>query len=189
MILNPNTSSKEPTRFLSPETPYSNLRNLWELLRTCKSYIHWCDKHFTAKGLEPLYDEADGTSISEIKILAGITSTGMNEKLQRDFKRFKEELQYRKIQSELRVICEKSLLNNIHDRWIISDSICYNVPPVEAIFRGQYSELKQTTNRPLFADWWKIGFDILSQWQEIQNHIPDATATPNPKTNSPDTKP
>jgi hypothetical protein len=173
VIFKPRTESPDSlsTRFLSPETPYSNLRNLWDVLRSCHGFIHWFDKHFGARGLEALHDEADGNKINEIRILAGVSSRGVNEKLRRDFQRFREELSNRLINSQIRVICDKEILSDIHDRWIVSDKICYNVPPVDTMFMGQYSELKQTTYRPPFAQWWEKGYDLIEQWPLISEQI------------------
>jgi hypothetical protein len=172
IIFNPRTgSSKElVTRFLTPELAYSNLRNLWEVLRNCKNYIHWFDKHFSPKGIESLIDEADGTKINEIKILTGIGSTNL-EKLRRDFIRFESEIKLRHINSEIRVIFDKNLLNDIHDRWIISQNDCYNVPPVNSIYMGQYSEIVKTSNRPPFNDWWDKGLDIVNNWNELTKYL------------------
>lgn len=175
ILYNPRTGEgpKPETSFLSPETPYSNVRNLWEILRSCTSFVHWVDKHFSAKGLEPLADEADGTRVKEIKILTGITSRGVNKKLRRDFIRFRQEMETRKIKSQLRVICDKQLLSDIHDRWIVSKNICFNIPPVDTIFKGQYSEMKKTSNRPLFGEWWGKGLDIVEDWIDISKNIED----------------
>lgn len=169
IIFNPRTTSltKTSTRFLSPETPYSNLRHLWEALRNCTSFVHWFDKHFGARGLEVLHDEADGTKIHEIRILSGLAEREVLTKLRRDFERFREEMKVRSIGCDLRIICDKQLLHNIHDRWILSRDVCYNVPPINSIFKGQYSEMKETTNRPPFSDWWEKGADLLGEWQRI----------------------
>lgn len=172
VTFNPRTegSAKPLTKFLSPETPFSNLRNLWETIRSCSGFVHWFDKHFPPKGLETLHDESDGSKIQEVKILTGIQNRPVMEKLNRDFREFRDELRTRKIMSELRVICDKHLLNDIHDRWIISENICYNIPPVNSMLKGQYSELKLTANRPPFNDWWSKGQDILNEWASIDSH-------------------
>lgn len=179
VVFNPRTGSPglspSPTRFLSPETPYSNLRNLWDVLRSCKGFIHWFEKSFPAKGLEPLHDEADGTRITEIKILAGVDV--QYERLRRDFERFRSEMRIRGISCELRVIRDKQLLNSIHDRWIVSEGLCYNVPPVNSMFMGQYSELKQTSNRPPFASWWEKGLDLIDGWQDISKNLVSTVLT------------
>lgn len=173
VLYNPRTSAdvEISTKFLSPETPYSNVRNLREILRNSTGFVHWFDKHFSIKGLEPLHDEADGTKINEIRVLSGITSGRINERLRDEFIRFRDEMKTRQITAELRVLCSKEILNDIHDRWIASENSVYNIPPVDTIFQGQYSEMKKTENRPPFEEWWSNGLDIIDQWQEIVRQI------------------
>lgn len=163
--------TKISTKFLSPETPYSNVRNLKEILRKSEGFVYWFDKHFSLKGLEPLHDEANGTKITEIKILSGITSGRVNKKFKDEFIRFREEMKTRQIHAELRILCNKGILNGIHDRWIISKNVVYNIPPVDTIFQGQYAEMKKTDNRPPFEEWWVNGLDIIERWQEIAKNI------------------
>jgi len=171
ILFNPRTSKPNTVaRFLSPETPFSNLRNLWEVLRECNKFIHWFDKHFSTKGFEPLHDEADGNKITEIKILTGITKN-INDRIYRNFKRFKKEMENRQIDCVFRVVCDKDLLNKIHDRWIISDNVCYNVPPINSIYQGQYSELKKTKIRPPYGEWWEKGLDLIQNWTEISSYF------------------
>lgn len=173
ILYNPRATenAKLSTKFLAPKTPYSNIRNLREILRNSTKFIHWFDKHFSAKGLEPLMDEADGNKIKQIKILAGVTSSAINKKLRQDFIRFCEEMKTRQINAKLKIICDKAVLHGIHDRWIISEKLCFNVPPINSIFQGQYSEMKDTKNRPPFDEWWSKGLDIIKDWKEISNHI------------------
>lgn len=168
ILYNPKIENEDkPTkRFLSPETPYSNIKALRESLRKCKEYIWWFDKHFSPKGFEPLAEEADGTKIKEIRILTGLTDN-VNDKLKRDFTRFQKEIRNRGIDVELRVICEKNLFHDIHDRWIISKNICLNMPPINSIYKGQYAEIKETENTPPFEDWWQKGSDLVNDWQSI----------------------
>jgi hypothetical protein len=157
---------KPPKRFLSPETPYSNIKALRECLRGCRKYIWWLDKHFSIKGLEPLSDEADGTKIKEIKILAAITNN-INDKLKREFLRFQEEMNSRGVKTEFRIICDKDLVHKIHGRWIISKSCCFNIPPIDSIYKGQYDEIKETNSRPPFEEFWSIGLNLLENWKDI----------------------
>jgi len=172
ILYNPRTDTniEKNNRFLSPETPYTNIKNLWDVLRECKEYIYWFDKHFSKKGFEPLSEEADANKIKEIKILAG--PANINETLKRDFERFQTEMRKRGIKTEFRVILDKDILNEIHDRWIISKDICYNIPPINTIYQGQYAEIKKTENIPPFNDWWLKGLDILKDWQTIISRKP-----------------
>ena len=97
-------------------------------------------------------------------------SSGL-ERTRRDFKRFKAELTLRNISSEIRVICDKNILKDIHDRWIMATNVCYNVPPINSIYMGQYSELVKTDNRPPFGEWWQKGLNILDDWNDIDKAL------------------
>jgi hypothetical protein len=72
------------------------------------------------------------------------------------------------IECKLRVITDRNLSSSIHDRWIISNNRIFNIPSPDIIARGQYSEIKITTNRPPFENWWNNSYDIISQWNEIE---------------------
>jgi len=172
ILFNPKTDEikEQKKMFLSPEARYTNIKYLWSVLRRCSEYIHWVDKHFSAKGLEPLSEEADATKIKEVKILSGL-SNNINEKLKRDFIRLKEELKSRGINMELRVICNDDFLRKIHGRWIISKGICFNIPPVNSIYQGQYDEIKETENIPPFEEWWKQGVDMLENFGNITDKV------------------
>lgn len=170
ILYNPKNNLEKPTTlFLSPDTPYSNMKALRETIRTCRRFIWWFDKHFSTKGLEPLSDELNGNIIDNIRLLSGIAN--LNDKLKNDFQRFEKEMLKRGIKVELRVIYNKELLNIIHDRWIISENVCYNLPPINTIYQGQYAEIKLTKNIPPFENWWISSHDILLEWEEIKKHL------------------
>jgi hypothetical protein len=101
----------------------------------------------------------------EIKILSG--ANNINNKLKKDFVRLKEELKNRGINMEFRVICDDNLLKEIHVRWIISSDICFNIPPVNSIYQGQYDEIMETRNTLPFEEWWKQAEDLLTNWDKI----------------------
>ncbi len=168
ILYNPKPEDPITTAFLSPETPYSNIKYLRNCLENCEDFFYWFDKQFSSKGFEPLSDVMDGNKISEVKLLMGKT-TNVNEKMKKDFLRFKKEMAIRGIKSECRVILDKSLYHNIHDRWIISKNVVYNIPPVNSIYQGQYAEIKKTDIIPPFDDWWEYGEDIIEKWESVSN--------------------
>jgi len=139
----------------SPSTPYTNIRQLWDILRQCEGYIWWADPHFSLKGLEPLADEGDGQRINEIRILSG--PANVNEKAKSIFERFREEMKHRGIQSDWRVQEPRTW----HDRWVIAKNVCFNVPPINTVFKGDTAEAFRTSNRPAFDDWWNLAHSIL----------------------------
>jgi hypothetical protein len=65
------------------------------------------------------------------------------------------------------MITEPKVKSEFHDRWIMSENECYNVPSTHVIARGQISEIKTTLNRPPFERWWKNSKDILTGWDVI----------------------
>jgi len=154
----PLPEEEAPTlRVVQPDRPYSNVRHLREILRGCRDYIWWADPHFNRKGLEPLHDEADSTKIREIRILSGPAhATTADSK--KDFARFKQEMTNLGIISEWRVVENQD--RAWHDRFIVTKHRSWNVPPVNTLFKGDYSEAFSTTERPPFEDWWKRGVPV-----------------------------
>ena len=168
---NPRTETprKTETRIIAPTTPYSNIRNLWECIRRCKEFLYWVDKHFSAKGLEPLAEELDGNAVKNVRMLLGNRANIDYERLRRDFKKFSAEMQGRGVKAECRVICDNKLLGDIHGRWIMGKDVCFNVPPINSIYKGQFDEIKLGENiQPLFIKWWAQALDIINDWQRIQ---------------------
>jgi len=43
---------------------------------------------------------------------------------------------------------------------LISTATCYNIPSTDTLARGQYSEIKKTSNKPPFEKWWNESIDI-----------------------------
>jgi hypothetical protein len=145
-------------RVVEPERPYSNVLALREILRACEGFIHWAEPHLPAKALEPLSYEADGSRISEIKLLSGERS--MTEATRKDFKRFAAEMRHRGITAEWRIIEPAKM--DWHDRFILGRRQAWNVPPVNTLYKGDYSEASRTPTRPPFDRWWKFGEPLKS---------------------------
>ena len=58
--------------------------------------------------------------------------------------------------------------SEVHDRWIISQDRCFNAPSPDIVARGQYTEFKETKNRPPFEEWWEESLDIITDWNKIE---------------------
>lgn len=136
-----------------PEEPYSNVLKLRQLLRESEEYLWWIDLHFPARGLEELIYSLDPSLVREVKILSG--PDNVDPRARRDFSRFKEELANKGIAAEWKILKGFS-----HDRFIISKNHCYNVPPLNSLLRGQYSEISATPNEPPFEQWWQQAISI-----------------------------
>lgn len=152
-------------------TPYSNLMRFRKALRSCSGDLLWIDRHFSKKGFEPLAEEATGEQFTSIRILCG--PSHVNTNMRDDFKRFRQEMENRDIDAELRVMTDKSTLRDLHDRWILSsDGASWNVPPINSLYGNQEAEIIKTEeDEDSFDDWWKDAEDIIDDWNNIQGHI------------------
>jgi hypothetical protein len=108
----------------------------------------------------------DPDEVKEVKILTSIDK--IDENFRSLFKSFKTEMKNKKVDCTLRIINRK-VGSQIHDRWIISQDKCFNAPSPDVVARGQYSEFKETENRPPFEKWWEESSDIINDWGEIKN--------------------
>ncbi len=155
------------TGLITPETPFSNKEHFVNVFNLSKKYIYWIDKYFTKMGLNLLLESIDPKRVKTIRILTSIDK--VDEKIKENFKDFKKELKYKNVSCDLRVITDNKIKSSIHDRWIITDGYCYNVPSTDTLARGQYSEIKPTLNRLPFKDWWEKSKDISKDWDEISS--------------------
>lgn len=155
-----------------PEQPFTNKLAFLGVIRSCDKYVHWADKYFSSKGLEWLVEAIDAGKVKEVKVL--MASEKVSAALRDAFKDFREEMAHKGVQCELRVLLDTKLKAQIHDRWIISGSECFNIPSPDVVARGQFSEIKATANRPPFLEWWQKGVDIILGWNQIQPALKQA---------------
>lgn len=148
---------------IHPERPYRNRQNVYKVFSNCMDYIYWLDKHFLAFGLELLFDWcAHGTPIiKEIKILGSDSvNPGDIRRLQFNFPPFKAELSNMGISVELKILTDRSILRTLHDRYIISNGIAFNVLPCGSLDRGQQGSLNLDDSPPDFMSLWAVASDI-----------------------------
>jgi hypothetical protein len=150
-------------RVVEPERPYSNVLVLRETLRACDDYIWWAEVHLDRKALEPLSYEADGARINEIRLLSGPANA--TEDAKKELKRFAAEMKHLGITVEWRIVPKKDL--DWHDRFILGRNQAWNVPPVNTLHKGDYSQLSRT-RRPPYETWWAKGVP-LADWLNQQN--------------------
>jgi len=151
---------------ISPDKPFSNKMIIWNTIKSCQDYLYWIDKYFSAEGLKLLTQSLDKDKVKTIKILTSVVKVDL--KFRSLFKDFRDEMKNNEVGCELRVITDNNLSSSIHDRWIISKNNCFNIPSPDIIARGQYSEVKNTENRPPFEKWWDNSLDIVSNWNDIE---------------------
>ncbi len=145
---------------------FRNEMAFWSTLKQCDEYIHWVDKYFSPIGLQFLYYSMNRASVKDVKILVG--NEKANENLRHYFETFRNELKGEGIDCQLRVIADRNVKREIHDRYVISKSVTFNVPSVDTAEMGQYSEIKMSTATLPFDKWWSRALDIITQWNDIQ---------------------
>lgn len=138
---------------VSPRTPYRNVVRLRRILRQLRGCVWWVDPQFGARALEELAEELDPEHVSEVRILSGDAESVLTDRSLKDFRRFQSELGNRGIGAEWRV--DPKSTRDWHDRWIADDRAEWNVPPVNTLFKNDYSEILPATERPPLDDWWR----------------------------------
>jgi hypothetical protein len=146
---------------------FRNEMAFWNTLKQCDGYIHWVDKYFSAVGLRFLYYSMNKDTVSDVKIL--LSSEKANENLRHYFGTFRDELKSEGVDCQMRVIVDREIKTEIHDRYVISRNVTFNVPSVDTAEIGQFSEIKKSTISLPFDRWWSNSLDIFSQWNEIRN--------------------
>lgn len=139
---------------VSPKTPYMNIVRLRRILRTLRGTVWWADCHFGARALEELADELDVERVKEIRIVSGNAQSVVTPKSLKDFRRFQEEMKGKGVTADWRMDSEPP---DWHDRWLIDDTGAWNLPPVNSLFKNDYSEMLPTDTRPPVEDWWNRG--------------------------------
>lgn len=140
-------------KLLSPGKPFSNKKAIRDVIGSCEKYIYWVDKYFSRAGLDWLSESLNTSKVKSVKIL--MSSEKLDKRFISLYKDLRKELKSDGVKCELRVIIDNKLKSDIHDRWIISENLCYNMPSTDTVARGQYSEVKRTANFPPFDEWWK----------------------------------
>ncbi len=146
------------SKLLSPKEPFSNKKTIRDIIHSCEEYVYWIDKYFSKAGMDWLLELLNTKKVKLVKIL--MTQEKADEKFISLYNDLKEEFKNNGIECDLRFITDKNLKANIHDRWIISRNLCYNIPSTDTVKRGQYSEVKRTANFPPFNDWWGKSKDV-----------------------------
>lgn len=126
--------------YITPDTPFSNIYNMRKAIRSCKGDIYWIDKHFRKEGFELLIDGLSYEGVKSITIISG--SDNLTQSAKTDYVNLKSELYQRGILLTWR--CINSNTFKLHDRWLVADNQCYNIPPILSIIRGQRAEILLT---------------------------------------------
>ncbi len=137
---------------ISPKTPYLNVVKVRRVIRQLRGVVWWVDAHFGARALEELAEELDTAQVSEVRILSGDAENVLTSRSKRDLDRFVDEMAGKGVAVEWRV--DPRGIRDWHDRWLAADGSAWNVPPVNTLFKNDYSEIYPSTERPPLAEWW-----------------------------------
>jgi len=154
---------------ITPQDPFKNKIIFGNVIQSCEEYLYWIDKYFSLQGLRLLSQFLNESEVKNLKILMSIDK--VDENFRGLFKDFKSEMKNKGVSCELRVITDRNSKSQIHDRWIISKYKSFNIPSPDTIARGQYSEIKETGNKPPFEEWWQESKDIITDWNIIKDLI------------------
>lgn len=133
-----------PTRvFLPPDTPFSNVQRMRELLGQASGRTIWLDKHFDRKAFPLIADAIDGQLVPQFLIVSG--PYNVDDTAKTEFRLLKKELALKGITLTWAVV-PRDKLRDLHDRWLISASRAYNVPPVNSIYAAQAAEISESAD-------------------------------------------
>ncbi len=164
--------AQKETILITPQSPYTNTKHLKDIIKAQYGEIKWVDKYFSVVGLDLISEsisESSDSKISSVKIITSINK--VDHKIREKFKTLKEELSYRGVNAEMRVILDSELKNSLHDRWLITESGTYNIPSTDTLRVGQYSEIKKTDSQLPFSDWWNQSLDLILDWNRIEQKL------------------
>jgi hypothetical protein len=144
---------------ISPDTPFTNVVALRELLRSARGDVRWYEPHLPGKVLEVLFSEVDGEGADSIRLLSG--PANVTEDLKDDYKRFRAEMKAKRgVDVEWRILTKREAANH-HDRVFFADGIARNIPPLNTILKGSTGEILESGIDPSdFESWWAEGQDL-----------------------------
>ncbi|MHB8072046.1 MAG: hypothetical protein ACYDHF_08915 [Candidatus Cryosericum sp.] len=129
--------------YINPSTPFSNIYNLRRVIRTCQGSVFWIDKHFRKEGFEILLDGLPFEGVSSVVIISGTDNVTQSAKT--DYCALRAELAARSTTLSWRIVTDSGF--KWHDRWLLADNQCHNIPPILAVIKGQRAEILQTKSR------------------------------------------
>lgn len=148
---------------IEPNLPYRNRINLYNVFNCCTGYLWWLDKHFLVDGLGLLEDwcHCENPNVTDIRILgSNIIGHRHLDRLRCNFPDFRKELEFLGVKADIRILTDSKTLGNLHDRYIISDNIAFNVLPVGSLIRGQRGTLNLEEKPPDFTELWRGGVSL-----------------------------
>lgn len=142
-LLAGNSVLAQPSR-IEPGRPYSNSRVFRDLLEGADETVRWFDNYAGVELLDALADAAIKAKV--VKIVSGAEHVA-ERKFQRRFAQLAKEFAQQALVFEWRVAAADDL-RQTHDRFLLVDNRCYNVPPLTAVRAGKRADVVQGTMSP-----------------------------------------
>ncbi len=161
LAASPTAKPNQDGTLITPATPYRNKRLTIELLRAARTSIFWFDRFLDREALSFIYENADFSSVRDIRLLSGGRSAVTNAAVD-DYKRIRAELGARSITIEWRTLLAAEESTNKHDRWLRIDDRLWNVPPLTLILSGKYGSVVPDRNAVPLDEWWDQATDFLA---------------------------
>lgn len=114
---------------LLPNKPFSNFRVFRRILESAGTAVRWYDNHGGVELLDALAD-AD-LAVADVWVLSGAENV-RSRSFQRRYRDLCQQLGTRQVALSWR-IADSDDVHQIHDRYLLADSACYDVPPLTAV--------------------------------------------------------
>jgi hypothetical protein len=159
--------------------PFRNILALKKCLRKCKVCLYWFERNLPKKVFEVVYEaieDGDIDGVDTIRFLRGIDDK-LDDAFRKTFQSFREDVGSSGIEAQLRIICDSSIANRIHGRYIFSmdeqnEPLKIKLPPVNSLKANQWDTiLTDVTEVPSFEEFWDNGVDIINSWNEIKHNV------------------
>ena len=144
---------------MRPETPFTNLSQIYQLMGSLKGVVQLLDKDFGEEGFKFLL-KLSPLRVNKLQILSG--KSRLNSNLKDVYKAFKDEMQRRGISVEFRILSDEDSLE-IHDRYLIAQGIAYNTPPWNIIHKklGDIRRIEDHWSKRTYLEkYWNRATDI-----------------------------
>lgn len=159
--------------------PYKNVLALKRCLRVCRSHLYWFERNLPKKAFETVFnaiEDADMQHVETIRFLRGLDDK-VTASFRGEFLKFKEDILTYNIESQLRIICDSSIIRRVHGRYIYSEDenkehLYIKLPPLNSLKANQWDTiLTDASEIPSFQEFWDSGLDIQSSWNEIKTEL------------------
>ncbi len=154
---------------IQPWTPFSNRQNYIDIINKCEWHIYVLDLYFNEKQLEFLIKWINYNSIKNVKIITSLAK--INEEFRNSFKYFKEELNNQWITTECRILTDKKISSQLHDRYLISKDETYIITSADIVARWQLSSIKRIKSDIPFDTYRNEWVDLINDWNKIKETL------------------